>query len=256
MRLVCWNVNGLRAAHRKGFLDFMGRDGADVLCVQEAKARIEDLPQELVRPPGYRFYLASPERDEDRGWSGVGLYTKKRPRKVEYGLGEDEFDGEGRAILAHYPDFVLMNIYFPNGKASRERLDFKLGFYAAFLRKAQSLMAEGRQLVVCGDVNTAHKEIDLARPRENSKVSGFLPQEREWLDRFVGAGLIDTFREVDPSPGRYSWWDIKTRARERNVGWRIDYFYITAGLRPRLKDAFILDQVQGSDHCPVGIVLS
>jgi exodeoxyribonuclease-3 len=255
MKLDCWNVNGLRAAYRKGFLDFVWREQPDILCVQEAKAERAQLPKELRNLAGYRLYITAPQKDEDKGWSGVALFSKTKPMKVEYGFGQERFDNEGRTIVAYYPDFVLLNIYFPNGKASSERLEYKLDFYEAFLDFARRLMDEGKEIVVCGDVNTAHKEIDLARPRENSKTSGFLPKEREWLDRFIEAGLIDTFREFDPSPGRYSWWDIKTRARERNVGWRIDYFYISKGLRPRLKEAFILNEVQGSDHCPVGIVL-
>jgi exodeoxyribonuclease III len=183
------------------------------------------------------------------------LYTKMAPRKVEFGFGETAFDHEGRIIVAHYEDFVLLNIYFPNGKSSKERLAFKLEFYDAFFRFTKRMVKARKQLVVCGDVNTAHEEIDLARPKENSKVSGFLPEERAWLDRFQEAGLIDTFREFDPSPGKYTWWDLKTGARERNVGWRIDYFYISKGLRKRLKGAYIKSEVQGSDHCPIGIEL-
>lgn len=255
MRLVCWNVNGLRAIHKKGFLDFLREDEPDILCVQEVKADMDQLPEDLVHGTGYHFYLSTPDLKEDKGWSGVGLYSRIEPRKVEHGFGAGRFDSEGRTILAHYDDFVLMNIYFPNGKASKERLEYKLDFYEAFLKRVGKFVRSGREVVVCGDVNTAHKEIDLARPKENGKISGFLPQERTWLDRFEDAGLIDTYRVFDPSPNRYTWWDIKTRARERNVGWRIDYFYITPGLRKRLKDAFILSQVQGSDHCPVGIVL-
>jgi exodeoxyribonuclease III len=255
MRLECWNVNGLRAAHRKGFLDYLMKESPDILCVQEVKADEDKLPIELKEVPGYHFFVHSPEEEADKGWSGVGLYTKIAPRKIEYGLGEDAFDHEGRTIVAHYEGFVLLNIYFPNGKSSRERLEFKLGFYDAFLRCAKMLMRSKKQLVVCGDVNTAHEEIDLARPKENSKVSGFLPEERAWLDKFEAAGLIDTLREFDPSPGRYTWWDLKTGARERNVGWRIDYFYISRGLRKRLRSAYIRSDVQGSDHCPIGIEL-
>lgn len=223
--------------------------------MQEVKAEKDQLPKELKSLAGYRFYLTSPEAEADKGWSGVALYSKAKPRMVRYGFGERRFDAEGRIIVADYQDFVLLDVYFPNGKASKERLAYKLEFYSAFLEFVKGQMRQGREVVACGDVNTAHHDIDLARPKENSWISGFLPEERAWLDRFADQGLIDTFREFDSSPGRYSWWDIKTGARSRNVGWRIDYFYITPGLRPRLKDAFILADVMGSDHCPVGIVL-
>ena len=256
MRLECWNVNGLRAAYRKGFLTYLDKESPDVLCVQEVKASEEKLPSDLKEVPGYHFYLSSPSGEEDQGWSGVALYSRQAPNKVEFGFGDEKFDGEGRIIVAHYNDFVLLNIYFPNGKASKDRLAFKLEFYEAFLGFSKKLMRSRKQLIVCGDVNTAHREIDLARPKENSKVSGFLPEERAWLDRFLEAGLIDTYRELDPSPGKYTWWDLKTGARERNVGWRIDYFYITKGLRKRLKRSYIRAEVQGSDHCPIGIELS
>lgn len=253
MRLECWNVNGLRAAHRKGFLDYLTSASPDVLCVQEVKADEEQLPTELKEVPGYRFYLSSPTEEEDKGWSGVALYSRTEPRKVEYGFGDEAFDHEGRIIVAHYDRFLLLNIYFPNGKSSKARLAFKLRFYDAFLRYSKKQMKARKQLVVCGDVNTAHQEIDLARPRENSKISGFLPEERAWLDRFEEAGLIDAYREFDQSPGRYTWWDLKTRARERNVGWRIDCFYVSKGLRKNLRSAYIKSEVQGSDHCPIGI---
>lgn len=255
MRIVCWNVNGLRAVYRKGFIDFVRSQMPDILCVQEVKAMEEQLPEDLRYLSGYHLHLSAP-LEEDRGWSGVALYTKMEPLKVDYGFGKERFDNEGRTIIAYYPDFVLMNIYFPNGKSSKERLQYKLEFYEAFLEFVKKLMRGKKQVIVCGDVNTAHKEIDLARPKENEKVSGFLPVERGWLDKFIAAGLIDTYREFDPSPGKYTWWDLKTRARERNVGWRIDYFYISKGLRKRLLETFILPEVQGSDHCPVGIVLS
>jgi exodeoxyribonuclease III len=253
MRLECWNVNGLRAAHRKGFLDYLTGSSPDVLCVQEVKADADKLPSELKEVPGYHFYIASPTKEEDKGWSGVALYSKIEPKKIEYGFGNKAFDQEGRIIIAHYDDYVLLNIYFPNGKSSKQRLAFKLEFYDAFLRASKRMMRAGKQLVICGDVNTAHREIDLARPRENSKISGFLPEERAWLDKFEEAGLIDTYREFDKSPGRYTWWDMKTSARQRNVGWRIDYFYVSKGLRKRLRSAYIRKEVMGSDHCPIGI---
>jgi exodeoxyribonuclease-3 len=251
MRMLCWNVNGLRAVHKKGFLNWMRKESPDVLCVQETKATAEQLPDDLRDVPGYHSYFASPK--EKGGYSGVALYTKNEPDTVQLGLGVDRFDDEGRIIVASYPGFVLYNIYFPNGKASSERLRYKMDFYEAFLEIVKERSRNGDDIVICGDVNTAHKEIDLARPKENQRISGFLPEEREWMDRFVAAGFIDTYRVFDQSPERYTWWDMKTKARERNVGWRIDYFYVSKGLLPQLRNAFILESVQGSDHCPVGI---
>ncbi|MFA5312479.1 MAG: exodeoxyribonuclease III [Methanomassiliicoccales archaeon] len=253
MKLVCWNVNGVRAAHKKGFMDWMHAESPDILCVQETKAMPDQLPADLKEPEGYHAYFCSPK--EKTGYSGVALYSKEEPSKVEYGLGSDGYDGEGRTIVAHYPDFVLFDIYFPNGKASKERLEFKMGFYEELTKVAGRLLSEGKNVIVCGDVNTAHREIDLARPKENEKISGFLPEERAWIDRFLSLGFIDSYRHLDPSPGRYTWWDMKTRARERDVGWRIDYFYISKGLLTKLRTAFIRSDVQGSDHCPVGIEL-
>ena len=164
-------------------------------------------------------------------------------------------DDEHRAIVADYGDFLLFNVYFPNGKASRERLEYKLRFYDLFLDHIDQLKAKGRKIVICGDINTAHKEIDLARPKANEKISGFLPEERAWMDRLVDHGFLDTFRIFHPEEGHYSWWDLKTRARERNVGWRIDYFFISANLKDGIRSAFILKEVKGADHCPVGIEL-
>lgn len=252
MRLICWNVNGLRAVYKKGLMEWIKKEDADIFCFQETKVAPEQVPSEILTLPGYEPHFVSPAGRS--GYSGVGMLCRKRPNKVENGLGIDRFDIEGRSIVAHYDDFVLYNIYFPNGKASPERLKFKLDFYSEFLDIVKEVRKK-KEVVVCGDVNTAHKEIDLARPKENSKISGFLPVEREWLDRFMASGFIDTYRHYDTSSGVYSYWDIKTRARERNVGWRIDYFFIGDGLMPRLRSAFILKDVQGSDHCPVGIDL-
>jgi exodeoxyribonuclease-3 len=249
--MLCWNVNGIRAAYKKGFLKWMTTESPDIMCVQETKAAEEQLPEDLRNVPGYHSYFASPK--EKGGYSGVALYTKTKPDQVRFGMGIDRFDDEGRIIVANYPGFVLYNIYFPNGKASSERLRYKMDFYETFLDIVTERSRQGDDIVVCGDVNTAHKEIDLARPKENQRISGFLPEEREWMDRFVAAGFIDTYRVFDQSPERYTWWDMKTKARERNVGWRIDYFYVSKGLLPQLRSAFILESVQGSDHCPVGI---
>jgi exodeoxyribonuclease-3 len=253
MRLLSWNVNGIRAVAKKGFVEFVESSAPDVICLQETKARPEQVPKEVMALKGYEKTFI--DASDKPGYSGVALLTRLHPRDIGFGMGEGRFDGEGRIIRAEIGDITLFNVYFPNGKASQERLDYKMDFYAAFLKLMRKLDKQGKNLVICGDVNTAHKEIDLARPRENSKISGFLPQERAWIDDLLASGFIDTFREFDPSPEQYSFWDMKTNARERNVGWRIDCFYVNQRLRPRLKNAFILPEVMGSDHCPVGIEL-
>lgn len=252
MRLISWNVNGIRAVAKKGFYDWFHSYKPDVLCLQETKAWPEQLVEGLTHPPGYHAYFDWAER---KGYSGTVIYTKEKPLSYSRGLGVEEFDREGRTVMLEFSDRVLFNIYFPNGKKDDERLAYKMAFYDAFLEKADKIVASGKNVVVCGDFNTAHKEIDLARPKQNEKVSGFLPVERAWLDKLVSHGYVDTLREFHPEPELYSWWDMKSRARERNVGWRIDYFFVDEGLRPRLKDAFILPDVMGSDHCPVGIEL-
>ncbi len=253
VRALSWNVNGLRAVHRHGdFLGWLTAGSPDILCVQETKAQIEQLPPELRRVEGYHAYFASAER---KGYSGVAIYTKEEPVDVVEGLGIPEFDSEGRVLIAEYPSFTLMNIYYPNGRMSPERLDYKMRFYDAFLEFAVGLTAAGQQLVVCGDVNTAHREIDIARPKENAKISGFMPEERAWIDTFLSRGFVDTFRMFNDEGEQYSYWDMKSRARDRNVGWRIDYFFVSEGLRERVKDAWIMPEVAGSDHCPVGVEL-
>ena len=252
MKLISWNVNGLRAVFRKGFARWLAEASPDILCLQETKARREQVQKELEMVAGYRLHFASAQRP---GYSGVALFTKEEPLSVQQTFGVKRFDDEGRVIQADYGKFILFNIYFPNGKASAERLQYKMDFYEDFLAEMKKLLKKGKRIVICGDVNTAHKEIDLARPKENSKVSGFLPQEREWIDRLLEAGFIDTLRMFDQSPGLYTWWDLISRARERNVGWRIDYFYVSQNLRKNLKNAYILPEVMGSDHCPVGLEL-
>lgn len=237
---------------RHGFLDWLAREAPDVLCLQETKATPDDLPEALLNPPGYFAYWNYPEK---KGYAGVATFSKEKPLKVQNGFGIPEFDVEGRVIISEHPGLTLFNIYFPNGKKDSTRLKFKLDFYDAFLNYIEPLRKKGERLVICGDYNTAHKEIDLARPKENSKVSGFLPEERAWMDKLVALGYVDTFRHFNKEPGQYSWWDLKSRARERNVGWRIDYFFVTQNLVPQLVKAAILPEVAGSDHCPVSLVL-
>lgn len=250
IRILSWNVNGLRAVHKKGFLEMLLKDEPDILCVQETKSKEDQIPAQVKSIPGYHTYFSSGHK---KGYGGVGLFTRKKPLSVKFSLEIDGFDDESRAIVADYGSFILFNVYFPNGKASKERLEYKLKFYDLFLEHVDHLLAEGHGIVICGDVNTAHTELDIARPKRNEKISGFLPVERAWMDKFVSHGFLDTFRIFNKEGGNYSWWDLKTKSRERNVGWRIDYFFVSDNLRDRIKSAFIMTEVLGSDHCPVGI---
>lgn len=252
MKILSWNVNGLRAILKKGFLDWLLKEQPDILCIQETKAHEEQLPEEVRKIEHYHTSFTSAER---KGYSGVALFTKEQPETLQEGFGIPKFDAEGRIQIATYGDFMLFNVYFPNGKQSEERLKYKMDFYDAFLVHVDELIKKGKRIVVCGDVNTAHKEIDLARPKENEKASGFLPEERAWIDKWISHGFVDTFRVFTSDGAHYSWWDYKSRARERNVGWRIDYFFISDNLRKHLEFAFIMPEVMGSDHCPVGIEL-
>jgi exodeoxyribonuclease-3 len=252
IEILSWNVNGIRAAEKKGFLDWLQQMSPDILCLQETKAQLGEISEELRQPPGYYAYWNFPER---KGYSGVVIFSKERPIKVENGFGIKQFDIEGRAIISQYPEFILFNVYFPNGKISEERLKYKMDFYDVFLDFVVPIKARGGKLIICGDFNTAHKEMDLARPKENENVSGFLPMERAWMDKFVTHGFIDTFRHFNKEPEHYTWWSLRTRARERNIGWRLDYFFVTENLLGSVTQASILSDVMGSDHCPVDIRL-
>ncbi|KPJ74442.1 exodeoxyribonuclease III [candidate division TA06 bacterium DG_78] len=250
IRILSWNVNGIRAVYKKGFLDWLLSEKPDILCLQETKASEKQIPEAIKTIEGHHSYFSPASK---KGYSGVALFTKQRPKNLLMKFGIKKFDTEGRVIIADYGRFLLFNIYFPNGKASEERLHYKIEFYEAFLHYVDRLRREGKKLIICGDVNTAHREIDLARPKENSKISGFLPEERAWIDTFISHGFIDTFRVFHKASGHYTWWDVKSRARERNVGWRIDYFFISDNLKKHLRSSFIMTEVMGSDHCPVGI---
>ena len=252
LKLLCWNVNGIRAAKGKGFLEWLHRESPDIISLQETKAHLDQLDEDLKQPPGYHACWNHPER---RGYSGVATYTRESPISIQYDFGAGDLDIEGRVIIAEYPEFTLFNVYFPNGKKDETRLQYKMYFYDVFLDFADSLKAKGKKLVVCGDLNTAHNEIDLARPKENETVSGFLPMERAWIDKFIAHGYIDTFRHFHKEPDQYTWWDMKSGARARNVGWRLDYFFVSENLLSSVAGAFIMSEVMGSDHCPVGITL-
>jgi exodeoxyribonuclease-3 len=208
------------------------------------------------RPAGAGRLLHILELSRKKGYSGVATFAKDKPLGVHNGFGVEKFDSEGRVVITEFTEFTLFNIYFPNGKKDDIRLQYKLDFYDYFLDYADQLKSRGKKLLVCGDFNTAHNAIDLARPRENEKVSGFLPVERKWMDKFVDHGFIDTFRQFRKEPGNYTWWDMKTRARERNVGWRLDYFFATENIMPTISEAFIMPEIIGSDHCPVGIIIN
>ncbi|MBN1195282.1 MAG: exodeoxyribonuclease III [Methanomicrobiaceae archaeon] len=246
--IVSWNVNGLRAVLKKGSFAFIADTKPDILCIQETKAHADQVPSDMRELSGYRAYFSSAEK---KGYSGVALFTRHEPEEVSYGFGIDRFDTEGRILIARYPDFDLMNIYFPNGKASKERLEYKMDFYEACRTEAVRRVRAGRHVIICGDVNTAHTELDIARPKENEKRSGFLPEERAWIDSLLASGFVDTFRIFSPDGGQYTWWDLKTRARERNVGWRIDYFFVDTSFSSRVRDSRILGTIMGSDHCPI-----
>ncbi len=253
LRLLSWNVNGVRAAYKKGLLDWLRKESPDILCLQETKAQPGQLPEDLADPAGYQAEWHWGQR---KGYSGVATFHKAAPLEVRRGFGMNRFDGEGRALVSVYEGFTLFNVYFPNGQRDGERLKFKLDFYDAFLDVVDRCREDAEdRIVLCGDLNTAHREIDLAHPAENSKASGFLPEERAWIDKLLARGFTDTFREFEKGGGCYTWWDPLTRARKRNVGWRLDYFFVTENLRPKLKSAFILPDIMGSDHCPVGIEL-
>jgi exodeoxyribonuclease-3 len=252
MKLISWNINGIRAAYKKGLYDWMIEEKPDILCLQEIKALPDQIPDSLNNIPGYHVIVNSAER---KGYSGVLTFTKQKPMKIITKFDIEKFDIEGRIIITEFSSFILFNIYFPNGKKNKERLEYKLDFYNTLLEYVDNIKNEGKNIIVCGDFNTAHKEIDLSRPKQNEKVSGFLPIERSWIDKFIEHGYTDTFRFFNKEPNHYTWWDQKTRSRERNIGWRIDYFFINNEFIPFLTSSYILSDIMGSDHCPIGIIL-
>jgi exodeoxyribonuclease III len=251
-KLLSWNVNGIRAAEKKGFLDWLGATGADLVAVQETKAQPDQVSSALMDPPGYQSAWSSAEK---KGYSGTCTYFHNPPGKTIEGLGEARFDTEGRTLIHEFDDFVFFNIYFPNGGRGPEWVQHKLAFYKRFLVIAKAYMKKGRSVVATGDFNTAYAEIDLARPKENVNHSGFMPEERVGLGEFFEIGLIDTFRHLHPDTVKYSWWDQVSRARERGVGWRLDYFMVSPDLKDKISTADIHEDVMGSDHCPISLSL-
>lgn len=255
MRIISWNVNGLRANVKKGGFDWLIYQSPDIFCLQETKAHPDQLDEATRNPAGY--YAFFDHSKLKKGYSGVAIYSKIKPNKVEYELGVPKLDQEGRYLAVFYDEFVLINLYFPNGGGGPERLKFKLEFYNAFLKKILKLRSNGQKVIFCGDVNTAHTEMDLARPKENVENTGFLPVERAWIDSVVKQEFIDTFRYKYPSAKDvYTYWDMKTFARDRNVGWRIDYFFADQSIKDRVIDFITHSSTLGSDHCPIELQIS
>jgi exodeoxyribonuclease-3 len=253
IEIISWNVNGIRAIANKEALKWIDERETDILCLQEIKAQKEQIPDNLFEKKFTEVIINSGER---KGYSGTATYSML---KSDYTSTCNDIDtkNEGRIIETHYGDIALFNVYFPNGQKDEERLAYKMKFYDDFLAYCEKLKDEGKSIIVCGDVNTAHREIDLKNPKANAKTSGFLPIEREWIDKFLDHGYIDTFRYVHGDKENvYSWWSYRANARVKNVGWRIDYFFISEDLAENLEDAFILDYIEGSDHCPIGIRIS
>ena len=251
MKIVTWNVNGLRAVYRKNALAPLLDWTPDLLCLQEIKARPDQLTGEQRNIPGYQTIWNPAERP---GYSGVATLTRQEPSEVTFGIDIPEFDVEGRVIRTRLPDFLLFNVYFPNGQRGQDRVDFKLRFYARLLEICDELHASGEKIIITGDFNTAHKPIDLKNPDSNQTTSGFLPEEREWVGKFLDQGFVDIYRSLYPEREQYTWWTYRFNARQRNVGWRLDYFLVSESLVSHVKDVVIHEDIMGSDHCPVELL--
>ncbi len=251
LTLMSWNVNGIRAVYRNGFLKFLEEYKPDILSLQEIKADKKSVPPPVKNYPSYIKYWNPAMR---KGYAGTALFTKIKPKDVRFGIGNEKFDGEGRVITANFDKFYLVNVYFPNAQHGLTRLDFKLEFDEEFHKYVNSLRKE-KPVVICGDFNVAHKEIDLANPKQNVKNAGFTPEERAWMDRFIADGWVDTFRMFVKEGGHYTWWTYRFNARARNIGWRVDYFIVSEDIRDRVKKSWILKEVYGSDHAPIGLII-
>jgi exodeoxyribonuclease-3 len=247
MKLISWNVNGIRAVYKKGFLEWFSRESPDILCLQETKADFEQFPPGLLNLPSYEIFHSSAIR---KGYSGVATFSREKFLDTFF-FKKKLYDSEGRVLIHEHPHFFLVNAYFPNGSRDLSRVPFKLAFYDDMLKKVNHLR-QSKPVIITGDFNTAHSEIDLANPKSNTKTTGFLPEERVWIDKFIADGWVDIFRKLHPSKkGAYTWWSPRPTVRERNIGWRIDYFFISPELLPCVKKAEILPEVMGSDHCPI-----
>ncbi len=252
LNFISWNVNGIRAVDKKQALRWIDETAVDFLALQEIKAEQEQIPSTIFDRKFCELHVNSSSK---KGQSGVALFADKKSLHVDIAKSVDIL-GEGRINEFHFANIVFFNVYFPNGQRNEERLEYKMAFYDRFLTHCEILRKEGKSIVICGDVNTAHKEIDIARPKANENTSGFLKMERDWLDKFLSHGYIDTFRYIHADEkDRYSWWSYRAGARGNNVGWRIDYFYVSDDLRENIIDARIYDDIFGSDHCPIGLTL-
>lgn len=252
MLLYSWNVNGLRAVLGKGFTDILRDCNADIYCLQETKAHPDQVDSSFLGSLGYHGFWNSAEK---KGYSGVAVFSRQQPLAVHHGMGIPDHDTEGRVLTLEFDTFILVNVYTPNAQDGLRRLPYRMAWDRAFLAHLKNLEATGKPVVFCGDLNVAHQEIDLARPRENRFNPGFSDEERAGFDTLLNSGFIDTFREFEPGPGHYSWWSYRAGARAKNVGWRIDYFGMSSALKPRLEAAGIRPDITGSDHCPVWIAM-
>jgi exodeoxyribonuclease-3 len=252
MKLISYNLNGIRAALTKGFEQWLGQEQPDIICLQEIKAQADQIPLAIFTEMGYTCFLHPAKK---KGYSGTAIFTKIKPDKVSCGLGIEEYDDEGRVIRADFGDTTLLCSYFPSGSMGDHRQAFKMNYLSDFTRYVQELRKQRPKLIICGDFNICHKPIDINHPEKHGKMSGFLPEERAWFDDFTALGYVDTFREFCQDGERYSWWSYRSGARPRNLGWRIDYFLVTENLRTALHHADILDRVVHSDHCPVTLEL-
>jgi exodeoxyribonuclease-3 len=253
VKITTWNVNGIRAALNKGVEDWWQRENPNVLCLQEIKA----MPEQLTKAQLAVFddFNAVWNPAQRRGYSGVATFSRVEPLETRIGMGNEVFDIEGRVIQSRYANFILFNIYFPNGQRDQERLDYKLGFYEHLLDICDQLHADGENIIITGDFNTAHNEIDLKNPKENQNTSGFMPVERAWIDKYLEHGFVDAYRVLYPDRVEYTWWTYRFRARERGIGWRLDYYLVSEGLMPQIDEVRIHGDIMGSDHCPVSMIL-
>lgn len=255
LKITTWNVNGIRAALSKGLLDWIEAQPPDILCLQEVRALPEQIGDEALSRLAAIYPSITWNPALRPGYSGVAVLARSQPQNVSLGLDVPAFDREGRVICYRCPEFLLFNIYFPHGGHDLSRVPFKLDFYARVLEVCRQLHASGQRIILCGDFNTAHRPIDLRNPKANGKTSGFLPEERQWVDRYLDNGFVDIYRALYPDKVQYTWWTYRMNARQRNVGWRIDYFLISEALASQAHEALIEDQILGSDHCPATLIL-